>query len=32
MRDNDGWAQRKGKDTVAKRRNITITIPKGVVS
>jgi hypothetical protein len=31
MRDNDGWAQRKGKDPVAKRRNITITIPKGVI-
>jgi hypothetical protein len=28
----DGWAQRKGSTTLAKRRNITITVPKGVVS
>jgi hypothetical protein len=31
MRDNDGWARRVGKDDLGKRRNITITITKGVV-
>jgi uracil-DNA glycosylase len=29
---NDGWATRKGKTVIAKRRNITITVPKGVVA
>jgi hypothetical protein len=32
MREQDGWAKRSGKDELAKRRNITIQIPKGVVS
>jgi hypothetical protein len=32
IRENDGWAQRVGKDDLAKRRNITITVPKGIVS
>jgi len=32
MRDNDGWARRRGADTLAKRRNITITVSSGVVS
>jgi len=32
MHQNDGWAARKGKNTKAKRRNITITVPKGVVA
>lgn len=32
MRDEDGWAKRIGKSILAKRRNITINIPKGVVS
>ena len=32
MREQDGWARRAGKDDLAKRRNITITVPKGVVS
>jgi hypothetical protein len=31
MRENDGWARRVGADDLAKRRNITITITKGVV-
>jgi len=31
MREQDGWAQRKGGDDPAKRRNITITVPKGVI-
>jgi hypothetical protein len=31
MRDLDGWAKRVGKDTLGKRRNITITVPKGLV-
>jgi hypothetical protein len=30
--ENDGWAQRVGKDDLAKRRNITITVPTGIVS
>jgi hypothetical protein len=32
MQANDGWAQRVGKDQLAKRRNITLKVPKGVVS
>lgn len=32
MHEQDGWAQRTGKDAVAKRRNITLTVPKGIVS
>ena len=32
MREGDGWARRSGKDTLAKRRNITITVSAGVVS
>jgi hypothetical protein len=32
MHQNDGWAVRKGADTVAKRRNITLTVPRGVIS
>jgi hypothetical protein len=32
MREQDGWAVRTGKDDLAKRRNITITVPKGIVS
>ncbi len=32
MHENDGWAVRKGADMLAKRRNITLTIPKGVIS
>ena len=32
MREQDGWAKRAGKDNAAKRRNITITVPKGVIS
>lgn len=32
MRETDNWARRAGKDPAAKRRNITLTIPKGVVS
>ena len=31
MHEQDGWARRVGTDEVAKRRNITITVPKGVV-
>jgi len=31
MRDDDGWAKRTGPDDLAKRRNITITVPKGVI-
>jgi hypothetical protein len=27
----DGWAKRAGTNDLAKRRNITITVPKGVV-
>jgi hypothetical protein len=30
-RQNDGWARRVGSDDLGKRRNITITITKGVV-
>ena len=32
IQEQDGWAQRVGKDELAKRRNITITVPKGVIS
>ena len=32
MREQDGWAKRAGKDDLGKRRNITITVPKGVLS
>lgn len=31
IRHTDGWARRVGKDALGKRRNITITIPKGIV-
>jgi len=31
MREQDGWARRVGKDDLAKRRDITITVPKGVI-
>jgi hypothetical protein len=31
MHENDGWATRKGADLLQKRRNITITVTKGVV-
>jgi hypothetical protein len=31
MHEQDGWAKRAGADDLAKRRNITITVPKGVV-
>ncbi|MBX3618073.1 uracil-DNA glycosylase family protein [Nitrosomonas sp.] len=31
MRETDNWARRSGKNLLAKRRNITITVPKGVV-
>jgi len=31
MRDDDGWAKRTGVDDLGKRRNITITVPKGVI-
>lgn len=31
MHRNDGWARRAGADALAKRRNITITVTKGVV-
>ena len=29
MHEQDGWAKRAGADALAKRRNITITVPKG---
>ena len=32
MHEQDGWAKRSGADDLAKRRNITITVPKGIVS
>jgi len=32
MREEDRWANRAGKSEIAKRRNITIHVPKGVVS
>jgi uracil-DNA glycosylase len=31
MRDQDNWARRMGADVNAKRRNITLTVPKGIV-
>jgi hypothetical protein len=31
MHEQDGWARRVGKDALKKRRNITITVPKGVI-
>jgi hypothetical protein len=31
MGEQDGWARRVGSDALAKRRNITVTVPKGVV-
>jgi hypothetical protein len=32
MHENDGWAKRAGKTDLGKRRNITITVPTGVVA
>ena len=32
MHEQDGWARRVGKDPLAKRRTITITVPKGIVT
>jgi uracil-DNA glycosylase len=32
MHEQDGWAKRIGKNDLAKRRNITISIPKGIIS
>ena len=32
MHEQDGWAKRAGSDDLAKRRNITITVPKGVLA
>jgi uracil-DNA glycosylase len=32
MHEQDGWAARLGTDAMAKRRNITITVPTGIVS
>lgn len=32
MHENDGWARRAGADTLAKRRNITITVTRGIVA
>ena len=32
MRQQDGWARRSGADALAKRRNITITVPKGALT
>jgi uracil-DNA glycosylase len=32
MHEQDGWAKRAGADEIAKRRNITITVTKGVVT
>lgn len=31
MHEQDGWAKRAGADDLAKRRNITLTVPKGVI-
>ena len=31
MHEQDGWARRAGADLLAKRRNITITVPKGTI-
>jgi hypothetical protein len=32
MHEQDGWAERVGRDDLAKRRNITITVPVGVLA
>jgi hypothetical protein len=32
MHEQDGWAKRAGEDDLAKRRNITITVPEGIVT
>ncbi len=32
MHEQDGWAKRVGVDDLAKRRNITLTVPKGVIA
>jgi hypothetical protein len=32
MHEQDGWARRAGADDGAKRRNITLTVPKGVIA
>lgn len=32
MHEQDGWAKRTGKDDLAKRRNITINVPKGILA
>ena len=32
MHEQDGWARRSGPDVLAKRRNLTVTVPKGIVS
>lgn len=32
MHEQDGWAKRSGPDDLAKRRNITLTVPKGIVA
>jgi hypothetical protein len=32
MHEQDGWARRAGADDLAKRRNITINVPKGVLA
>jgi uracil-DNA glycosylase len=32
MHEQDGWATRAGADELARRRNITVTVPEGVVS
>jgi uracil-DNA glycosylase len=31
MREQDNWAKRRGDDVMAKRRNITITVPKEII-
>ena len=32
MHEQDGWAKRAGADDLAKRRNITLSVPKGVIA
>jgi hypothetical protein len=32
MHEQDGWARRTGADETAKRRNITINVPKGILA
>jgi hypothetical protein len=32
MHEQDGWAKRAGSDELAKRRNITINVPRGIVT